>query len=244
MAKRFVHRICTRLDVHVFPDQRDLHSGRISGPLDAIAQSSISLAGRLCGEISRGSDRPARLRPVTTGTSIDVGNRCQSEMTARLSGGSRRTSDLVGISHDPDPRSIGTRSDVGLDPDLAQLVDRACWVGLVFSSSPPSDVRHKRQMDEQQLLAADVERELADRLEEWQALILPTVPPNSVITTSTSSVRQQADALSFRPVMCGTTCTVLPRYFAFVALSGLRANRCGRMCSSTRARFGLFVNRS
>ncbi len=40
----------------------------------------------------------------------------------------------------------------------------------------------------------------------------PTVPPTSVMTTSTSgpAMRRMRDLISF--VMCGMTCTVSPRY--------------------------------
>lgn len=40
----------------------------------------------------------------------------------------------------------------------------------------------------------------------------PTVPPTSVITTSTSSVAMRRMRCLISLVMCGMTCTVSPRY--------------------------------
>ena len=45
-----------------------------------------------------------------------------------------------------------------------------CWVGLVFSSPADGDVGHQRQVDEDGVAARQVVAELADRLEERQAL--------------------------------------------------------------------------
>ena len=39
----------------------------------------------------------------------------------------------------------------------------------------------------------------------------PTVPPTSVMTTSTSSVATRRMRRLISSVMCGMTCTVLPR---------------------------------
>ena len=58
---------------------------------------------------------------------------------------------------------------VGLDADLAQLLHE-CWLGFVFSSPRGAQVGQERQVDERRVLAPDLERELADGLEERQAL--------------------------------------------------------------------------
>ena len=60
--------------------------------------------------------------------------------------------------------------DVRLDTDLPQLARRECCVGLVFASPAAFRYGHQRQVDVQAVLLADVEGELADRLEERQAL--------------------------------------------------------------------------
>ena len=58
---------------------------------------------------------------------------------------------------------------VGLDADAAQLVDRVLRrLGLQLARV--ADVRHEREVDEHAVAPADVDRELADRLEERQRL--------------------------------------------------------------------------
>ncbi len=44
-----------------------------------------------------------------------------------------------------------------------------CCVGLVFSSPRRLEVRHQRQVNVKTILLADIERELANRFQEWQA---------------------------------------------------------------------------
>ena len=59
--------------------------------------------------------------------------------------------------------------DVGLDADLAQLADGVLRrLGLRLAGG--LQVRDQRQVDVQAVLLADVEGELADRLQERQAL--------------------------------------------------------------------------
>ena len=58
---------------------------------------------------------------------------------------------------------------VGLDADAAQLVDRVLRrLGLELAGV--ADVRHEREVDEHAAAAADVDGELADRLEHRQRL--------------------------------------------------------------------------
>ena len=59
--------------------------------------------------------------------------------------------------------------DVGLNTDLPQLAD-AVLRRLRLRFAGRLEVRHQRQVDEQAVLLADVERNLADRFEERQAL--------------------------------------------------------------------------
>ena len=47
----------------------------------------------------------------------------------------------------------------------------------------------------------------------------PTVPPTSVITTSTSSVASERMRSLISLVMCGITCTVSPRYAPWRSLA-------------------------
>ena len=59
--------------------------------------------------------------------------------------------------------------DVGLDADRAQVAD-AVLRRLGLQLAGRADERHQRQVDVERVLAADVEAELADRLEERHAL--------------------------------------------------------------------------
>jgi hypothetical protein len=83
-------------------------------------------------------------------------------------------------------RLLGAADEhVGLDADLAQLADGVLR-RLRFEFAGRLEIRHEREVDVEAVLLADVERELADRFEERQALDVADVPPISVITTSTS----------------------------------------------------------
>ena len=66
--------------------------------------------------------------------------------------------------------ALGAADDhVGLDADAAQLVDRVLRrLGLQLARV--ADVRHQREVDEHAAAAPDVDRELADRLQERQRL--------------------------------------------------------------------------
>ena len=59
--------------------------------------------------------------------------------------------------------------DVGLDADRAQVA-HAVLRRLGLQLAGGADVRHQRQVDVERVLAADVQAELADRLEERHAL--------------------------------------------------------------------------
>ena len=67
-------------------------------------------------------------------------------------------------------RPLGSHDqNVGLNTDLPQLAD-AVLRRLGLGLAGRLQVRHQRQVDEQAILLADVERNLADRLEERQPL--------------------------------------------------------------------------
>ena len=65
--------------------------------------------------------------------------------------------------------SRAAEQHVGLDADAAQLVDRVLG-RLRLQLAGVADVGHEREVDEHAVAAADVDRELADRLEERQRL--------------------------------------------------------------------------
>ena len=86
-----------------------------------------------------------------------------------------------------------------------------CWVGLVFSS-PEGPMYGSR------LTCRKKQRSRPISCLIWRMAsrngcdsMSPTVPPTSVITTSTSSpaICRMRDLISL--VMCGMTCTVSPR---------------------------------
>ena len=67
-------------------------------------------------------------------------------------------------------RLLGAAHDhVGLDADPAQLVDRVLG-GLGLQLAGVADERHQRQVDEEAALAAQLDLQLADRLQERQRL--------------------------------------------------------------------------
>ena len=82
-------------------------------------------------------------------------------------------------------RMLGAANqDLRLDTDLAQLGDDCC-VGLVFSSPGRLDERHERDVHDDDVVAADLEGELADGLEKRaDPRCRRSVPPISVMTTS------------------------------------------------------------
>ena len=102
---------------------------------------------------------------------------------------------------------------VGLDTDLAQLADRVLRrLGLQLAGR--LEIRHERQVDVEAVLLADVERELANRFEERQALDVADRAADfgdhhvDVVAVVGQLVRC---TLLISLVMCGITCTVLPR---------------------------------
>ena len=92
-----------------------------------------------------------------------------------------------------------------------------CWVGLVFSSPLGREVGHQRDVQEEDVVAADVVAHLAGGLEERQRLDVADgaadlgdddVRPGSAGGTSASARIRALISL----VMCGITWTVSPRY--------------------------------
>ena len=101
--------------------------------------------------------------------------------------------------------------DVGLDADLPQLPDGVLRrLGLQLAGR--LQVGHQRQVDVQAVLLADVEGELADRLEERQPLDVADraadLGDDHVDVVGVASLRTAALISS---VTCGMTWTVLPR---------------------------------
>ena len=97
----------------------------------------------------------------------------------------------------------------------------------------------------QAVLAADVERELADRFEERQAFDVA----DGAADLGDDDVDVVGWPAAARPslissVTCGMTWTVLPVVLLPRVLSGSRTDRSCRSCSCSRASRGALVNRS
>ena len=101
--------------------------------------------------------------------------------------------------------------NVGLDTDLPQQADGVLRrLGLQLAGR--LQVRHQRQVDVQAVLLADVERELADRFEE--RLAFDVADRAADLGDDDVDVRRRPACgctLLISLVMCGMTCTVLPR---------------------------------
>ncbi len=99
--------------------------------------------------------------------------------------------------------------DVGLDADRPQVA-HAVLGRLRLQFAGRGDVRHQRQVDVERVLAADVLPELADRLEERQALDVADRAAD-LDEQHVHIVGGQPDASLISLVMCGMTWTVRPR---------------------------------
>jgi type II secretory pathway component PulM len=99
--------------------------------------------------------------------------------------------------------------DVGLDADRAQVA-HAVLRRLGLQLAGGADERHQRQVDVERVVAADVLAELADRLEERQALDVADRAAD-LDEHDVDVLRGRADASLISLVMCGMTCTVRPR---------------------------------
>ena len=103
--------------------------------------------------------------------------------------------------------------DVRLDTDLPELADRVLRrLGLQLAGR--LQVRHEREMDVEAVLLADVERELADGFQERQAFDVAHRAADlgdHDVDVPVASSASLAITLLISLVMCGITCTVLPR---------------------------------
>ena len=105
---------------------------------------------------------------------------------------------------------IGLRAadeDVRLDADLALL--RRSAASASSSARRPRDVRHEREVDVEAVSLADVERELADRLEEGQALDVADGAAD-LGDHDVDVVARRGSRPLISLVMCGMTWTVRP----------------------------------
>ena len=138
---------------------------------------------------------------------VDVARRRRAAMTAPRA---RRTVGDLGFQVASD-RAVGAaHDDVGLDARLRSSVTE-CWVGLVFCSPDGADVRHQRDVHVEHVLAADVLAELPDRLEERQDLDVADGAADLGDHDVDVVVGVARGRRLISSVMCGMTCTVLPR---------------------------------
>ena len=109
---------------------------------------------------------------------------------------------------------IGRRAaeqDVGLDADLAHLLHGVLG-RLRLQLAGGLDVRHERDVDADRVVrvrASIFSWRMASR--KGRDSMSPTVPPISMMATSTAAVASRTRAL-ISSVMCGMTWTVAPRY--------------------------------
>ena len=100
---------------------------------------------------------------------------------------------------------------VGLDADAAQLVDRVLR-RLRLQLARVADVGHEREVDEHAVAPADVDRELADRLEERQRLdVAHRAADLGDHDVDVALLGDEPDALLDLVGDVGTTWTVPPR---------------------------------
>ena len=118
-----------------------------------------------------------------------------------------------------------------------------CWVGLVFSSPLGREVGHQRDVQEEDVVAADVVADLAGGLEERQRLDVTDgaadlgdddVGRLLALTPGAAAWARIRPLISL--VMCGITCTVSPRYSPrrSLAMTWCRSGRSSRWPCRTR----------
>ncbi len=100
---------------------------------------------------------------------------------------------------------------VRLETDLAQL-GHALLSGLGFEFARRLDVGDEGDVHDEHVAETRLELELADGLQEGRPSMSPVVPPISVMSTSAPELWPISRIRSLiSSVMCGITCTVLPR---------------------------------
>ncbi len=107
-------------------------------------------------------------------------------------------------------RLAAAHDDVGLDAAAAQFGDRVLG-GLGLLLSGRTDERHQRDVDVADVVAADVLAELAQRLEEREDLDVADGAADLGDDDVDVLGGETVDRLLISSVMCGMTCTVLPR---------------------------------
>ena len=88
-----------------------------------------------------------------------------------------------------------------------------CWVGLVFSSPDGPMYGQQRDVQEEDVVPADLVADLADGLQERQRLDVADGAADlgdDDVDVVGPAICRMRDLISL--VMCGMTCTVSPRY--------------------------------
>ena len=93
--------------------------------------------------------------------------------------------------------------NMGLDTDLPQLIDAVLRrLGLQFARS--ADIGDERQVDVEHIVAADVVRNLANRLQKRQAFDVAD-RPSDLANDDVGIVRHRRMLCLISSVICGTT---------------------------------------
>ena len=164
VLERLHHRQVGVLKLHVLADERD--PDEPSGSARDRSGPSIR-AGRAGRSRARAGRTPAGRapRPADRGDEVDVRG-VAAVMTARPPRRrTARSSRAVAIQRGSERH---TMTSGGIPMRRSSLTE--CCVGLVLSSPAASMIRHERAVDVHHVVAADLVAELADRLEEGQAL--------------------------------------------------------------------------
>ena len=166
VAQRLGDRQVGVLELDVLADERD--PDRLGRRVDALGQA---LPAR---QLGRGRVEPQVIEDEVVDALlaeherdlVDVVDVAGRHDRVDREAGEQRDLAPVGLAE----RLLGPAHDhVGRDPDPAQLVDRVLGrLGLELARV--ADERHQREVDEHAARAADVDRELADRLEERERL--------------------------------------------------------------------------
>ncbi len=166
MAQRLGDRQIGVLELHVLADERDPHGARGAlGAFDRLLPAAQVRWRRLHPELLEDEVVDA-LFAVVQRDLVDVVDVVRGD--DRLHRQAREQRDLLADLRRE--RAFGAaHQHVRRDPDAAQLVDGVLR-RLRLQLSRVTDVGHEREVDEQAAAAPDVDRELADRLEERQRL--------------------------------------------------------------------------
>ena len=208
VAQRLGHRQVGILELDILADDRDPH--RLRGRRGAIEQRAPAR------QLGRRRLDPEMLEHVVIDALLVESERHRVDVLDVVGGNhrlERQTCEQRDLLADVarEHRLRPAEQHVRLDADTAQLVHRVLRrLGLQLPGV--LDVRHEREVDEHAAPRPTSTGNWRIASRNGSDSMSPTVPPISVITTSTSRrLGDQRTRCLISSVMCGTTCTVAPR---------------------------------